>query len=773
VPKHPDAACVLLLVLLTAVGQWPMVVGGTVVGVDSSTFFYPMYSFLGERLRAGDVPGWNPHQFAGAPFAADPQSGWMYLPAMVLFTFLPLAAAAGGYLVFHVLVAGLAVYALGRALGLRAAAALVAAAVYELNAYTHHYNVRCFACSGVFTWLPVALLAAEMALRSRGWLQRIAWWWCAGFALSQVLASWLGQGSYYALLTLGAYIAYRTLISPPTSVEPGGPYARLTALGVHGGAMLLFGFGLAAAGLLPRLEYNALSTLAGGYPESSTLVNTSGWSMADWAELLHQNAGHYVGGATAVLAMLAPFVARRRHATPFFAGLAMCALVLTSQGPTPLHSLLYLLLPGFDRLHPHYPERVMMVFFLAPAILAGASVHSLWERRSRTPLMLLALAVPLALLWAVPRVAPATIVVALVVTGLWLWGWLSKERRSLAAVLLILVLVSDLVAAERLYTAQTKTQWHYLALRKVDLSTYYQPTPAAAYLLSMQERGPFRYFGYDPANPDDQKSPPLEWMLPRARNIVLQNRATSLGLQDVQGYNPVQVARYREYMDALNAMPQVYRRVYVLSRGLGSTMLDLLNVRYMVVPADSGAEPEGIPRRYTVQHADEGALVLRRPGAYPRAWLVHSARQVGRGEALALLASGAVNPGQTALLEGAPPPLAQPERGRMDKVSLTRYEPDRMALRVDASAPGVLMLSEVYYPAWKAYVDGKPARLYAADHVLRAVGVPAGAHEVELRYESWTLRLGLVISAAFYAVLAVVAAIWALRMGRRARKQDA
>ena len=53
---------------------------------DNLTAYLPWWSYLGERLAAGEIPGWNPHQFSGIPFLADPQSGWMYLPAMFAFT---------------------------------------------------------------------------------------------------------------------------------------------------------------------------------------------------------------------------------------------------------------------------------------------------------------------------------------------------------------------------------------------------------------------------------------------------------------------------------------------------------------------------------------------------------------------------------------------------------------------------------------------------------------------------------------------------------------
>ena len=60
---------------------------------DVLPFWLPSYCFLGKSLASGAIPAWNPHVMGGVPFAADPQSGWMYLPAMALFTALPCEVA--------------------------------------------------------------------------------------------------------------------------------------------------------------------------------------------------------------------------------------------------------------------------------------------------------------------------------------------------------------------------------------------------------------------------------------------------------------------------------------------------------------------------------------------------------------------------------------------------------------------------------------------------------------------------------------------------------
>ena len=62
--------------------------------VDLLAFWYPRWCFLGQSLSSGHVPTWLPYQAGGVPFASDPQSGWLDLPVMVLFSTLSCASWA-------------------------------------------------------------------------------------------------------------------------------------------------------------------------------------------------------------------------------------------------------------------------------------------------------------------------------------------------------------------------------------------------------------------------------------------------------------------------------------------------------------------------------------------------------------------------------------------------------------------------------------------------------------------------------------------------------
>jgi uncharacterized membrane protein YfhO len=118
-----------------------------------------------------------------------------------------------------------------------------------------------------------------------------------------------------------------------------------------------------------------------------------------------------------------------------------------------------------------------------------------------------------------------------------------------------------------------------------------------------------------------------------------------------------------------------------------------------------------------------------------------------------------------ALLDEPPPAELSgdaPSSAAADSVRITEYAADHVRLEIDASAPGLLVLSDTDYPAWQARLDGAAARVYAADGALRAMSVPGGRHSVEFQYASAALPLGAAITSLTVLAL-VVASVWPRR----------
>ena len=80
-------------------------------------------------------------------------------------------------------------------------------------------------------------------------------------------------------------------------------------------------------------------------------------------------------------------------------------------------------------------------------------------------------------------------------------------------------------------------------------------------------------------------------------------------------------------------------------------------------------------------------------------------------------------------------------------------------------APGILVLSDQWYPGWRVTVDGVAAPLLRTDYALRGVFVPAGTHQVTFRFQPLPLYLGLALAGITLA-LSVGAIGWDIRRGK-------
>ncbi len=166
---------------------------------------------------------------------------------------------------------------------------------------------------------------------------------------------------------------------------------------------------------------------------------------------------------------------------------------------------------------------------------------------------------------------------------------------------------------------------------------------------------------------------------------------------------------------------------------------------------------------------DTGLAVYANLQALPRAWLTHRVQVAPDAAARpAILADPAFDAAGTALLN-APLPAADvlpatPPPTSTDQVSITTYAPEQVTIRTDSPAAGVLVLADQAFPGWEATVDGQAAPIVTADHALRGVYLPAGAHTVVFTYRPGSFVLGAGLSAAG---LLVLAGMWAAPRRRR------
>lgn len=130
--------------------------------------------------------------------------------------------------------------------------------------------------------------------------------------------------------------------------------------------------------------------------------------------------------------------------------------------------------------------------------------------------------------------------------------------------------------------------------------------------------------------------------------------------------------------------------------------------------------------------------------------------------------SGAKSEGSDAKFEGS---VAKPE-GSSPKFAYQRVEsfdasaPDSVAIKVTAKSSSWLVLTDIFYPGWNVYVDGRKSEIKRANYAFRAVKLDAGAHEVLFRYEPFSFTAGLLLFglAVILSALAIKLNWWKLRL---------
>ncbi len=810
-----EAIPLAVLVLLALLLAWNRAVYDVWLGRhDILAQWVPWNDLLGQLLRSGSLPGWNPYQFSGAPFAGDAQSGWMYFPTMIPFTLWhdPLVAFKLK-IAFDLIFAVVTMYALARTLGLGTVGSMTAAIVFAFGPLSYHETHCCTVRSLVALWLPAAFLGVELALRGRSWQVRVMGLSIGAFAVSQILAGFPGQGALDAALLISAWVVYRAVVAPPV----GRPAfrRRIIDMVVTGVTVMLGGAVLNLAALWPRVEVYRQSTIAtDGYGD------VIGYDVGpyDLAGLLRRlivdaqgSRDVTIAAGAIVLCLMAPFLARTRFGVPFFTGSTLAILVLT-QPNSPLHWLLGLV-PMWRDLHEHNVPIVLSVLMVGPAVLAGASVDRLWTLRGhlhRAPLVFVPLILILiAYAWFPTRgilITPSPIIAATLVTLLiwlivddrWVRRWPRATRLSRAMPVAIMIVVYLQPMGLELIDGATgqsrfvrEWQGNYTPpAEAADAAEIYTrttgPGGAGDFLLAQQANGNhFRYVHYIGTGTADNDNPRGRGTFVQRRHeagteaVQANGRSIYLGMYETQSYNPVQLSRYADLMTAINGAPQDYHFADILPDASNLDLLDVLDVDYILLDETLPAGREDVVALTAGRekvYSDGYVSIWDNAGSLGPAWVTHQVVPATREAALNRISQTGFRPDRVAVIEGDPPAVADPGAGATSSVTMTSFAPQLVSYDATTTADGFLVMSEIYAPGWKAYLDGEEVDIYPTDVALRGIALPAGDHTVDLRYEPASLRVGFAVSALAHALLVgvlVVAAWTGLDRLRRRRFQPA
>jgi hypothetical protein len=188
-------------------------------------------------------------------------------------------------------------------------------------------------------------------------------------------------------------------------------------------------------------------------------------------------------------------------------------------------------------------------------------------------------------------------------------------------------------------------------------------------------------------------------------------------------------------------------------------VLDLMNVKYVLASDKAAARLRLVPKYRNVESLPYGQQLFENTAAMPRFFLVHNA---GTGESLA-----DVDLRQTAITERPVTLPVSSAGGGGDQVTVLRYGPDSLELSVQSAESSLLVMSENYYPGWKAWLDGQATEIYLTDIAFRGVVVPAGSHRLRMEFRPIVLPISMGISLAAAIVLLMLAGLPQMPTSRR------
>ncbi len=685
-------------------------------GGDLVSFLFPTYQFAARSIAEGYFPFWNPTLFAGAPFAADLQSGIFYPPNLLAFliarpfTYEHLVTLA----LLHYPIAAIGGYCLGRSAGMDRLSAFASGAVFGgsgfMVAHFGHYNMLASAA-----WVPWLF-----ATYARGYrLASLRWFCVSGAFFALIILPGHIQTALYTVLAIAALWLAAIMFDRARVIS--GSVRTLS------GAIVLGSGALGAAVLLvPAFELTRLSIRSDiTYGQSLEFTASPlGWitfviphffgdSPSDYWGLrwsLQESYG-YVGIASLVLGGLAVLLGRRNWLIIGLMLGCLFALCISIGESTALQGWLYRFVPGFDKVRA--PGRALLFVDLTLSLLVGIAVIHLrsgpsWRGKrlirryvrvaAGTALIGAVFVVPLFYYALMTNQDKAPVIVQrlgmaidslqltlllLVTAVVLLWHW-SRGRVRCVAPLMVSLLVFDLIAANGRFNPTTE-----------DILAGFRHDDIIAYL---RERA-----GNDRI---DTRTGISDTWQPNLAAVVPLNDVTGL-------FNPLMLRSFDRYWEGLG------------SRGVPG--YDLFAARMLVAKADA---PLDATRFRKVAEGQGGLAIFENSKALPRAFVAPTAEQLNEDSITARLRDPGFDPRAVVLMSTAP--TGSNGAGTVD--SMRFVGPNEIRLLLRDVRGGYLVISNVDYPGWRATVDGTNAGIATSFNLFQSIALPDGATEVRLTF---------------------------------------
>ena len=671
---------------------------------------YPwrLESVLQEKM--GQLPLWNPYQFAGSPLLANQQSA-AFFPFNLLLFVLPFPFAWSVLIFLQPVLGGFFMFLYLRNLKLRTLPSLLGCVAFVFSGFFIAW-LEWGTVDNVLLWLPFLLLCIDKIYAGR---KKTLWYPLYFLALSISFFAGHLQTFFYILLLVHGYLFLQWMQSKEKIKN------------------LLWGISFAAVALfLTSIQWIPLFQLILLSARDTDLVMTAGWylpwqhlvtffvpdffgnptTLNYWGVWNYAELTGYIGIPALFFAVFALF-GRYTKKLLFFVGILILSLLFAL--PTPLAKLPFTFHIPF--LATAQPTRLLSLVDFSLSILAAFGLSEFLQNRKKMYFPLGIFLAVFVLLWVVvlfhvrlfPAVSAANIAIAkhnlffptgifVGLTILILPTIFLKRKVVLLAVAILLVGLAafDGIRFADKFTPFTKSQYLFPSTKTIE------------FLQS--------HIGNNRIMTTDSQ-------------ILPPNFSTMYHIQSIDGYDPLYLKTYGELIAAMERNkpdihePFGFNRI-ITPHNFNSRLVDLLGVKYVLSLNELSSSK--LKQVFT-----EGQTkVYENLQVYPRAFFVKEVGSVSPEDLMNVLFDPTVNIRNDAIVLLADRPYRNLGIGSVD---IRYYSSNSVIIHTQNKLNGFLVLTDAYYPTWHAYVDGKETRIYQTDLVFRGISVPAGNHLVEFK----------------------------------------
>jgi len=752
-PCKIDFIFIAFLFLLTCIFFWKILLhpNQMIYGKDIVSLGYPGYFFADNMLKNGTLPFWEPYASSGNPFILNAVTFIFYPINLIMFSIFPVYLGFGYNFILHTFLAGLFMYIFMRYIQLDKMSSFLSSIIFMFSGYAipHIYAGHdVFIAAGC--WVPLIFLLFMIALNKRSLFYGLL----TGIPIGIQLLVGHIQIPYYTIFALGLYLLFRCFLI----VRENRDYKTVFKLFYIFALALVVGILLSAIYLIPAFELSKYITRAGGvnydfatsysFPLQNfiTFILPNFFGNPDinyWGQPNYWELSSYIGILPLFLVFIAIYFKRDKKHVLFFTGLAFLSLLFALGRNTPVYWLLWKFLPGLSMLR--CPARFLFLFTFSASILSGFGFSFLREKltlpdREKVWKFVKILTVLILLLLCV------TILTHIARDQIIQFGQKMLKQRYYAHGL-------DYIHTHAIEYYFLKINLIYSTIIGGLLSLLVLSLGSVSILaLRIKEKIPIRcfniivilfilfnlwfyYIGFiNTKDPKEIYSEPdyvaflkinsAGYRVYNIDNKIQPNFQIIYGIHTVGGYNPYPLSRYNQLLDCIRNLEDKNHPI-----------LNLLNVKYILT--STRLKGSG----YKLVYNKNNIYIYENEQALPKAFVIHNLKTISEKNVIKELKNNNFNPVDAVILEEKSKSGVLSNRG-FDEVEVKKYSPNEIILETNVAQPGFLVLSEIYYPDWKVYVDGKQRKIYRAYHALRSVYLDEGQHTVRFVYSSLSFRIG-------------------------------